>query len=147
MTGKWTQTRISGFPQPSWMIGIFQTTLSNTTDKKIISLPRILFCLVAPNTFQGQPCWRKRFSWHNKKISQISCSCQIVLALNCLHLLGLELVQWGISCLPSVNSLCSLEATPMNTPSPMQIKGKAVAAVTRGLEAGKCHTTFEVKLI
>lgn len=29
----------------------------------------------------------------------------------------------------------------------MQIKGKAAAAVTRGLEAGKCHTTFEVKLI
>lgn len=50
-----------------------------------------------------------------------------------------------------MSALCqqfvSLEATPTNPPSPMQIKGKAAAAVTSGLEAGKCHTTVEVKLI
>lgn len=50
-----------------------------------------------------------------------------------------------------MSALCqqfvSLEATPMNPPPLMQIKGKAAAAATRKLEAGKCHTTVEVKLI
>lgn len=50
-----------------------------------------------------------------------------------------------------MSALCqqfvSLEATPMNFPPPVQIKGKAMAAVTGGLEAGKCHTAAEVNLI
>lgn len=39
----------------------------------------------------------------------------------------------------------SSEATPMDFPPSVQIKGKATAAVTRGLKAGKCHTTAEVQ--
>lgn len=50
-----------------------------------------------------------------------------------------------------MSALCqqfvNLEVTPVNFPPPVQIKGKATAAVTGGREAGKCRTAVEVNLI
>lgn len=104
----------------------------------------IVPCFVAPNAFQGQPpSLQEKIFLAQQKFSEISHSCQIFSALNCLHLLGPELVQWGISCLPSVNSLWAVKQLQWTSLPPCKLK--ATAAVTRGLKAGKCHTTAEVQ--